>query len=146
VTRGLSLQPEPAESAELANPTLGQEFLGSGKAAIPEGHWKIAQIRNFLIELALCISDELWHQSCYALPKRKNKSMSIEQNATQWVETMLQGQTRATKQRQSVARSRRVRKGTDRPLNILGCLALIHAVRSIDAGERIPVRARRTIA
>jgi hypothetical protein len=71
--------------------------------------------------------------------------MSIEQNATQWVETVLEGQTSATKRRKSVrlARSRRLGKGNERPLNILGCLALIHAVRSIDTGERIRVQARR---
>lgn len=80
------------------------------------------------------------------LKEIKAKSMSIEQNATQWVEKELQGEVSATKRSKSarLARSRRFGRGSDRPLNILGCLALIHAVRSIDSGERVRVRARRT--
>src|ERR1700739_1749077 len=83
---------------------------------------------------------------CIARREKKLKSMSIEQNATQWVETVLQGQISATKRRKSVKldRSRRLGRRSEQPLNILGCLALIHAVRSADSGERMRVRARRT--
>lgn len=72
--------------------------------------------------------------------------MSIEQNATQWVETVLQGQIGATKRKKStrLARSRRLGGRSDRPLNVLGCLALIHAVRSANPGERSRVGDRRT--
>jgi hypothetical protein len=71
--------------------------------------------------------------------------MSIEQNATQWIESQIRRQTGATKSRRSInyAQSRRRGEGRERPLNVLGCLALIHAVRSSGSGDRARVAARR---
>jgi hypothetical protein len=66
--------------------------------------------------------------------------MSIEQNPMQWIDSQIQRQNSATRSGKSirVARSRR-----EQPLNVLGCLALIHAVRSVDSGDRIRAMARR---
>jgi hypothetical protein len=66
--------------------------------------------------------------------------MSIEQNATQWIDSQIQ-----TKSRKSInhARSRRRSERRERPLNVLGCLALIYAIRSADSGDRARVAARR---
>jgi hypothetical protein len=71
--------------------------------------------------------------------------MSIEQNPTQWIDSQVKRQTGATNSRKSTrtARSRRQGDRRDRPLNVIGCLALIHAVRSVDAGDRARVSARR---
>ena len=71
--------------------------------------------------------------------------MSIEQNATQWVDSQIQRQIGATKSRKSInhPRSRRRGERRERPLNVLGCLALIHAIRSADSGDRARVAARR---
>jgi hypothetical protein len=68
--------------------------------------------------------------------------MSIEQNPTQWIESQVQRQTGATTNRKSI-RIARSRQQGDRPLNVIGCLALIHAVRSVDSGNRSRVSARR---
>jgi hypothetical protein len=72
--------------------------------------------------------------------------MSIEQNPTQWIDSQIQRQRGATKSRKSInlARSRRQGERRERHLNVLGCLALIHAVRSVDSGDRIRGAARRT--
>ena len=67
--------------------------------------------------------------------------MSIEQNPTQWIDSQVQRQTGAANTRKStrLARSRRQGDRRERPLNVLGCLALIHAVRSVDSGDRARV-------
>ncbi len=73
--------------------------------------------------------------------------MSIEQNATQWIDSQIQLQTGATKRsRKSInqARSRRHRENRQSHLNVLGCLALIHAVRSVDSSNRVRGATRRT--
>jgi hypothetical protein len=72
--------------------------------------------------------------------------MSIEQNPTQWIDSQIQRQTGATKSRKSInqVRSRRQGERRQRHLNVLGCLALIHAVRSADACDRVRGTARRT--
>jgi hypothetical protein len=71
--------------------------------------------------------------------------MSIEQNPMQWIDSQIQRQNGATRSGKSirVARSRRQAERRERPLNVLGCLALIHAVRSVDSGDRGRVTARR---
>jgi hypothetical protein len=71
--------------------------------------------------------------------------MSIEQTPTQWIDSQVQRQTASAKTRKSirVARSCKQADRRDRPLNVLGCLALIHAVRSVDSGDRSRVSARR---
>jgi hypothetical protein len=71
--------------------------------------------------------------------------MSTEQTPMQWIDSQVQRQTASTKIRKSMrlARSRKQADRGDRPLNFLGCLALIHAVRSVDSGDRARVSARR---
>jgi hypothetical protein len=71
--------------------------------------------------------------------------MSIEQNPKKWIDSEIQRQMGATKSRQSIkqGRSRRQREARERHLNVLGCLALIHAVRSVDSGDRVRGAARR---
>jgi hypothetical protein len=71
--------------------------------------------------------------------------MSTEQNPTQWIDSQIQRQIGANKSRKSIrlARSRRQGECRERPLNLLGCLALIHAVRSVDSGDRVRVATRR---
>jgi hypothetical protein len=71
--------------------------------------------------------------------------MSTEQNPMQWIESQVQRQNGATKSRKSIraARTSRQVERRERPLNVLGCLALIHAVRSVDSGNRTRVAARR---
>ena len=66
--------------------------------------------------------------------------MSIEQNPAQWIDSQIQRQTGATKSRKSInqARSRQQGERRQRHLNVLGCLALIHAVRSVDSCDRVP--------
>ena len=60
-------------------------------------------------------------------------SMSNERKARQCVDSMVQGQNVASKSRKSVgpAKAKRLEKRGDRPLNFIGCLALLHAVRSV---------------
>jgi len=68
--------------------------------------------------------------------------MSREQDPTQLIDSQVKRQTGATNSRKS-SRPARSRRQGDRPLNVIGCLALIHAVRSVDAGDRSRVSARR---
>jgi hypothetical protein len=72
--------------------------------------------------------------------------MSIDQNPAQWIDSQIQRQIVATKSRKSInqARSRRQGERRQRNLNVLGCLALIHAVRSVDSCDRVRGTARRT--
>jgi hypothetical protein len=72
--------------------------------------------------------------------------MSTEQNATQWIESQIQRQTGAAKSRKSInqVRSRLQGERRQRHLNVLGCLALIHAVRSVDSSDRVRGAARRS--
>jgi hypothetical protein len=71
--------------------------------------------------------------------------MATEQTATQWIDTQVQHQIGTHKSRKSagIVRSHRQEDRRDRPLNVLGCMALVHAVRTADAGNRARVTARR---
>ena len=53
-----------------------------------------------------------------------------------------------TKSQKSVRRTRakRLEPRSDRPLNLLGCFALIHAIRSMDSSKRSGVGAARVTA
>ena len=64
--------------------------------------------------------------------------MTIEQKPAQWIDTLLNGQVPAGKPKKSKrpARSRRRSIRQERPLNVLGCLALIHAVRTAEAASK----------
>jgi hypothetical protein len=64
--------------------------------------------------------------------------ITIEQKSAQWIDSMLKGPTAAVRPKKSsrLARSRRRSVRNDRPLNVLGCLALIHAVRSAEAASK----------
>jgi hypothetical protein len=71
--------------------------------------------------------------------------MATEQTPTQWIDTQVQHQIGANKRRKSagIVRSRRQEDNRDRPLNVLGCMALVHAVRTAGSGNRAGVTARR---
>ncbi len=64
--------------------------------------------------------------------------MTIEQKPAQWIDSLLKGQVATVKSKKSntLARSRRRSVREDRPLNVLGCLALIHAVRTAQAASK----------
>jgi hypothetical protein len=64
--------------------------------------------------------------------------MTIEQKPAQWIDSLFQGQVPAVKPKKSnkVARSRRRTVRHDRPLNVLGCLALVHALRTAEAASK----------
>jgi hypothetical protein len=69
--------------------------------------------------------------------------MSNEQNARRWVDSMIQSRKGANSRKSvRLARARRLEESGDRPLNILGCFALLHAIRN--SGERSQIRAERT--
>jgi hypothetical protein len=76
--------------------------------------------------------------------------MSNEQKATQWVDSMAVGQNGGSKRVKSSGRraeARRFQDRRDRPLNVLGCFALIHAIRSMESGKRSGIgTARATVA
>jgi hypothetical protein len=74
--------------------------------------------------------------------------MSNEQKARQCVDSIVErqiGGTRGPKSEKRV-RTRHMQKRRDRPLNVLGCFALIHAIRSMKAGERSRIGTRRATA
>ena len=64
--------------------------------------------------------------------------MSNEQKARKWVDSMVAAQNAGNKSQKSVGRTRakRLERRSDRPLNLLGCFALIHAIRSMDSSKR----------
>jgi hypothetical protein len=65
-------------------------------------------------------------------------NMSNEQKARQTVASMVEAQNTEAKILKALrrARSKRMVEGRDRPLNVLGCFALIHAIRTTDSGKR----------
>jgi hypothetical protein len=76
--------------------------------------------------------------------KENGNHMSIAQNSTQWVDSQVKRQIgsqsgKTTRQ----ARLRRQGEQREQPLNVIGCLALIYAVRSVDSGKRPRVAFRR---
>jgi hypothetical protein len=76
--------------------------------------------------------------------------MSNEQKARQWVDSMVLSQNGDSKSVKSSGRrvqARRLQDRRDRPLNVLGCFALIHAIRSMESGKRSGIgSARATVA
>jgi hypothetical protein len=64
--------------------------------------------------------------------------MSKEQKARKLLDSMVEHQSGGTKRLKStgLARARRLEERRDRPLNVLGCFALIHAIRSVNSGTR----------
>jgi hypothetical protein len=73
--------------------------------------------------------------------------MAIKQNTTQWADSVLQNQRSARRSRKSAEHRRvgRLVEQRDVPLNVLGCLALIHAIRSVNSGEGHQVSPRRAM-
>jgi len=73
--------------------------------------------------------------------------MSIAQNSTQWVDSQVKRQI-GSQSRKTTRQARLRRQGEQReqPLNVIGCLALIYAVRSLDAGNRPRLAVRRATA
>jgi hypothetical protein len=76
--------------------------------------------------------------------KENGNHMSIEQNSTQWVDSQVKRQI-GSQSRKTTRQARLRRQGEQReqPLNVIGCLALIYAVRSVDSGNRPRVAVRR---
>jgi hypothetical protein len=76
--------------------------------------------------------------------KKTEITMSIEQNSTQWVDSQVKRQI-GSQSRKTTRQARLRRQGEQReqPLNVIGCLALIYAVRSVDSGNRPRVAVRR---
>ncbi len=74
--------------------------------------------------------------------------MSNEQQSKQRVDSMGEAQNGRTKSLKSIKRDRpkRIEERHDRPLNVLGCFALIHAIRSMDSGEGSRIGTRRATA
>jgi hypothetical protein len=70
--------------------------------------------------------------------------MSTEQNAMQWIDSQVQRQIGKGRKSTNITRSRRKSDRFEGPLNVIGCLALVHAVRSAGSGDRARVAARRT--
>jgi hypothetical protein len=65
--------------------------------------------------------------------------MFNEEQARQWVDAKVEAQTAGIQMSKSAKRGRSKRHADerrDRPLNVLGCFALIHAIRSIDSAAR----------
>jgi len=60
-----------------------------------------------------------------------------EKKARKGVDPTIEGQNGATARKLvRLAQRRRLQTRGDRPFNILGCFALLHAVRSINSGDR----------
>jgi hypothetical protein len=86
---------------------------------------------NRLVESRLCRALLHWHHSCLS-----DLSMAIKQNTKRWADPILQDQSSPSSRKS--AKHSRVRKLEERrnePLNVLGCLALIHAIRSVNSGQ-----------
>jgi hypothetical protein len=68
----------------------------------------------------------------------KGLNMSNEQKARQSVAPMVGARNSETRTLKALrrARSKRIVESQGRPLNVLGCFALIHAIRTIDSGKR----------
>ena len=74
---------------------------------------------------------------------------SNEKKARKRVNPAIEGQNGATVRKSvRLARRRRLQTRGDRPFNILGCFALLHAIRSINSGGgfRIGIYSERTIS
>jgi hypothetical protein len=62
---------------------------------------------------------------------------SNEKKARKRVDSAIEGQNGATVRKSvRLARRRRLQTRGDRPFNILGCFALLYAIRSINSGGR----------
>jgi hypothetical protein len=73
--------------------------------------------------------------------------MAIKQNTTHGTDAVLQEQGSASRSRKSAKHRQvgRLEERRDGSLNVLGCLALIHAIRSVDSGEEPQICPRRAI-
>jgi hypothetical protein len=83
-----------------------------------------------------------WHHSCVS-----SLNMAIKQNARRREDSIFQDQNSPSRSRKS-AKYSRVRKLEERsngPLNVLGCLALIHAIRSANSSEQPQVSSGRAM-
>jgi hypothetical protein len=63
--------------------------------------------------------------------------MAIKQNTKRWAGSVLDHQRTVSRIRKSGKHDQvgRLEERRDGSLNVLGCLALIHAIRSVDSGE-----------
>jgi hypothetical protein len=63
--------------------------------------------------------------------------MAIKQDTKHWADSVLEDRRSARRSRKSAKHGRvgRLEERRDGPLNVLGCLALIHAIRSVNSGD-----------
>jgi hypothetical protein len=64
--------------------------------------------------------------------------ITIEEKPAKWIDSLLKGQVAPVKPKKvnRLSRSRRRSVRDNRPLNVLGCLALVHAVRTALAANK----------
>jgi hypothetical protein len=69
----------------------------------------------------------------------------MDQKARHWVDVMVQAQNRAHKRKfLRIPQPERSEPRCEQPLNVIGCFALINAIRSLDSDERSRIETRRT--
>jgi hypothetical protein len=63
--------------------------------------------------------------------------MAIKQSTKRWTDSILQDQNfLGSRKTAKHTRLRKIEERRDEPLNVLGCLALIHAIRSVDSRQK----------
>jgi hypothetical protein len=81
--------------------------------------------------------------STLVLKKKVTSSLSKEQEARQWIDLMIQAQYRTNKRKSlKVPQPEGQEPRYDRPLNVLGCFALINTLRSMETAERSRIGTR----
>jgi hypothetical protein len=70
--------------------------------------------------------------------KSRTHMITIEEKPAKWIDSLLKGQVAPVKPKKvnRLSRSRRRSVRDNRPLNVLGCLALVHAVRTALAANK----------
>jgi hypothetical protein len=73
-------------------------------------------------------------------------NMAIKQNTKRWADSILQDQNSLGSRKSAKhSRGRKLEERRNEPLNVLGCLALIHAIRSVNSGRRPQVCSTRAM-
>jgi hypothetical protein len=90
------------------------------------------KIFNYMEESMLCRILFYWHRSCSS-----GLNMAIKQNTRRWADSVLPDENSASRNRKSAKHSpaRKLEERSNGPLNVLGCLALIHAIRSVNSAK-----------
>jgi hypothetical protein len=87
---------------------------------------------NYLEESRLRHVLFYWHRSCLS-----SLNMAIKQNTSRSADCILPDENSASRNRKSAKHSpaRKLEERRNGPLNVLGCLALIHAIRSVNSAK-----------